>query len=80
MAKEWDWEKEVEQILKEASFNSRLKAFSELLDREKISVPEDWQEVFNALFESLLSKYPAFGCCILAFTAGQVWQKYYARE
>ena len=77
---EWDKDrimKEVEDILNGGEFNSRLKTIAELLDREEIGVPEDWQKVFNALFESILDEYPAFACCILAFQVGQIWQKHY---
>ncbi len=79
MAKGWNKKhimKEVEGILAKGEFNSRLEHFSEKLDQEEIDVPEDWQGVFNALFENILSEYPAFACCILAFQMGQVWQKY----
>ena len=72
--------KEVSRILEEGRFNSRFEAFTEKLDQEEITVPQEWQEIFNALFESLLVEYPAFACCILAFQAGQVWQKYYRGE
>lgn len=80
-----DWNKkevmkEVDRILKEGSFNSRLEAFMEKLQQEESYPPEEWQEVFNTFFESLLEEYPSFACCILAFQAGQVWQKYYERE
>lgn len=79
MTKGWDKKKimkEVQDILEQGDFNSRLEHFSEKLDQEEIEVPEEWQEVFNALFESFLVEYPAFACCILAFQMGQVWQKY----
>lgn len=74
--KKKDWEIEVEHILKDATVNSRLKAFAERLEQEKIEPPEEWQEVFNTFFEEWLDGLPALACCILAFKAGQVWQKY----
>jgi len=71
--KEWDWEKEVENILKDGSFNSRLKDFIERFNEEweEALPPEEWQEVLNAFFNDLLEEYPAFACCIFAFQAGQ---------
>jgi hypothetical protein len=75
--KEKDWEIEVERILKEGRFDTRLQAFVERFEQEReIEPPEDWQEVFNAFFESLVDELPALACCIFAFKAGQVWQKY----
>lgn len=70
-------EMEVERILKEASLNSGLERFAQKFNQEKTTPPdEEWQEIFNTFFDDLLSEYPALACCILAFTAGQVWQKY----
>ena len=72
-----DWEVEVDRILKEGSLNSRLQAFSQKFDQEReIEPPEEWEEVFNAFFDSLLDELPALACCILAFKAGQTWQRY----
>ena len=72
-----DWEIEVERILKEGSFNSRFETFMERFEQEKeIEPPQDWQEVFNTFFDSLLAELPPVACCILAFKAGMVWQKY----
>jgi hypothetical protein len=75
--KKKDWEIEVERILKEGRLNSRSQAFSQKVEQEReIEPPEEWQEVFNAFFESLVDELPALACCIFAFKAGQVWQKY----
>lgn len=75
--KKKDWEIEVDRILKEDRFNSRFQAIMERFEQEReIEPPEDWQEVFNAFFESLVDELPALACCIFAFKAGQVWQKY----
>lgn len=75
IGKKKDWEIEVDHILKDATVNSRLKAFAERLEQEKIEPPEEWQEVFNTFFEELIGELPALACCILAFKAGAVWQK-----
>ena len=75
--KKKDWEIEVERILKEGSFNSRFQAFTERFERKReIEPSEEWQEVFNTFFDSLIGELPPVACCILAFKAGQVWQKY----
>ena len=72
-----DWEIEVERILKEGGFNSRFQAIMERFEQEReIEPPEDWQEVFNTFFDSLIDELPPAACCIIAFKAGQVWQKY----
>jgi len=76
IGKKKDWEIEVKRILKEGCLNSRLKAFAERLEQENIEPPEEWQEVFNTFFDSLIEGLPPLACCILAFKAGQVWQKY----
>jgi len=65
--------------LKEGRFDSRSEAFSRKFEFEQereIDPPQEWQEVFNAFFEGLIEELPPFACCILAFKAGQVWQKY----
>ena len=75
--KKKDWEIEVEHILKEGSLNSRLQTFAEKFNQERESdPPEEWQEVFNTFFDSLIEELPPLACCILAFKAGAVWQKY----
>ena len=72
-----DWEIEVDRILKEGRFDTRLQAFMERFEQEReIEPPEEWQEVFNAFFDGLLDELPALACCIFAFKAGQVWQKH----
>jgi len=72
-----DWEIEVERILKDARLDTRLQAFAEKFEQEpEIEPPEEWQEVFNTFFDSLIDELPPVACCILAFKAGQVWQKY----
>ena len=74
--KEW-WEIEVDRILKEGSFNSRFQAFTERFEQERENEPpQEWQEIFNTFFDSLIDELPPIACCILAFKAGQVWQKY----
>jgi len=74
----WEgWETEVERILKEGGANYRLDAFMERFERERdVEPPEEWQEVLSAFFDNLISELPPAACCILAFKAGQVWQKY----
>ena len=75
--KKKDWEIEVDRILKEARFDTRWQAFTEKLEQERESEPpEEWQEIFNAFFESLLDELPPIACCIYAFKTGQVWQKW----
>jgi len=75
--KKKDWEIEVERILKEGRFDTRLQAFVEKFEQEQeIEPPENWQEVFNTFFDSLLDEFPAHACCILAFKAGQVWERH----
>ena len=75
--KKKDWEIEVERILKEGSFNSRLETFMARFEQERENEPpEEWQEIFNTFFDSLLGGLPPVACCILAFKAGQVWHKY----
>jgi len=79
----WDKKRtfqDIERFLKQGTLNSRMEEFSQRIEQEEIAVPEDWQEVFNTLFENMLGEYPAFACCILAFQMGQVWQKYYGGE
>jgi hypothetical protein len=78
--KKKDWELEVERILKEDRLDTRLQAFSDKFSQQQTEPPEEWQEVFNTLFEGLLDELPAFACCIFAFKAGQVWQKYYSES
>lgn len=80
--KDWELEvnralKEVERILKEGRLNSRYQAFVDLLEREEVTPPEDWQEIFNAFFDNLIDELPAFACCILAFKAGVIWQLHF---
>jgi len=72
-----DWEIEVERILKEGRFDTRLQAFLEKFNqmREEATPPEEWIEIFDAFFDSLLDEFPAYACCIFAFKAGQVWEK-----
>lgn len=72
-----EWEIEVERILKEGRFDTRFQAFMERFNQEgENEPPEEWLEVFNTFFESLIGELPAFACCIFAFKAGLVWQKY----
>jgi len=85
MEKKEKWDKkqtfeDIDRFLKQGTLNSRIEEFSQRLEQDGIAVPEDWQEVFNTLFENMLDEYPAFACCILAFQAVQVWQKYYGGE
>jgi len=72
-----DWEKEVDKILKEGRFNTRFKKVVDKLEGEEIGddPPEEWQEVFSAVFDRLIEEYPVLACCIFAFKAGQVWEK-----
>ena len=71
-----DWEKEVDRILKEGRFDTRLQAFMERFERERESEPpQEWQEVFNTFFDGLLAELPPVACCILAFKAGQKHQQ-----
>lgn len=74
--KKQDWEIEVERILKEGKFDTRLHDFMDKLSQQENEPPEEWQEVFNTFFEGLLNELPPLAGCILAFKAGQVWQKY----
>jgi len=75
--KKRDWEIEVERILKEGKFDTRLQAFMDKFSQEQENEPpEEWQEVFNTFFESLIDELPPFACCILAFKTGQVWHKH----
>lgn len=74
--KKW-WEIEAENILKEARLDTRLQKFIEEFEQERdIEPPEEWQEVFNTFFASLIDELPPVACCILSFKAGQVWQKH----
>lgn len=71
-----DWEIEVEHILKEGSFNSRFRSFGDKFNQEDFTLSEEWKQIFNAFFTNLLEVVSPFACCILAFRAGMVWQKY----
>jgi len=73
-----DWEKEVDKILKESRLNTRFEKIVDRLEKEEIGndPPEEWQEVFSAVFEGLINDYPVLGCCIFAFKAGQIWERF----
>ena len=76
------WEREVEFILKEGAFNSRLKEFKEKwgdIDLQDLPA-EEWQEAFEGFFQNLLDEYPVLECCIFAFLCGVVWQKYFKED
>ena len=73
------WEKQIEKIMETSEDKipeRQIKSFFHYYNKFDVAPPEEWLDIFSAFFETNLEEVPAFDACILAFRAGQVFERF----